>query len=612
MKLKNILKDACQNLLEDKIKLALFVFYVIMLGFCYLVFQQSDLMQTSTSSYAYLRGHFLDFYNYNKKIVGGDDYYALMYIIFAIWNIPLKILGFMHSNSQGILLDGRELLWTKLLLVVFFFATAYATYKVAELILKDKSNKAEKAKLIGMIFATSPIAIFIVFCFGQYDIIGLFFSMVGIYYYIKKDYMKFAIAFSLAISLKFFAIFIFVPLVLLSNKKIWNIIKYLFIGLLSTAIQIAMYYNNIAFREQFFRIASGEANDLQSLNLSQFNNSPYLYLAFFAICIFAYIKKAKDDDEFNMLTVFICLISYGALFSTVIWHPQWLIIILPFFALSYIFINEREKMYLFDIVGMLAFIYLSVNFFAGNVDVIMAKYGVLRRLFNYIPLELKDFYFPKFVPIVEGIFFLYLFSPIMVYYYGKYNKNDISKKVSSQYFFSRLFLGMAVFLVPAVLCIVMPKNLARIIDKSAYSTPGMLIESPNVTYCSINSKSDAEQTFYAGQDYFREINVKLGTFQKVNQCNLTFSLYDENMKLIASSTADGSKIKDNSFYQFIFNPIENSKGKKYTLKIQSDGDLNNSIALWISTTDIYPQGTFEINNNKVSSDMDMQLFYDMR
>ena len=141
-----------------------FLFYLVFLLICFLIFQHGDLFHTSISSYALLNGHFADFYDYNKIIVGRNDYYILMYIIFAIWNIPLKLLG--YCISKPIFLTPIELIWTKLLLVILFFLTVYIIYKIANLI----SNNTKKSNYISYIFATSPIAIFDVFIFGQYDI----------------------------------------------------------------------------------------------------------------------------------------------------------------------------------------------------------------------------------------------------------------------------------------------------------------------------------------------------------------------------------------------------------------------------------------------------------
>lgn len=611
MAIKNIIKDIhnlFKDMLNNKRKLIVFLLYIFMLGFCFLVFQQADLYHTSTSSYAYLRGHIIDFYDYNKPIVGGNDYYALIYIIFAIWNIPLKIFGLMHTTA-GIELSPIELLWTKLFLVVCFFATAYVIYKIAEIIL---AGKKEKAKWMGLLFATSPIAIFAVFSIGQYDIIGLLFTMIGMYYYLKKDYLKFSIAFSLAISLKLFAIMLFIPLLLLSNKKILQIIKYLVVGVSATFIQIALYYNNPAFRSEFFSLASGVVDQLQTFNLSGFNSSPYLIIIFCIICIYAYIKKAKDDYEFSKIAVLLCIASYASLFSTTIWHPQWLIILMPFFALSYIYINDKGKMCLFDIVGMFAYIYVTVNFFSANIDVKMAKLGILRSFFPYIPLVLKDFFRTKYLPMFEGVFFIYLFSPILVYYFGKNNKDDSQNKETKSYFYSRVFLGTCIFVVPSLLCMFMPKNIAIKLDKSAYSIAGLSIDSSEVVNYLINNKSQVEQTFYADNDYLKEVDVRLGTFQKKNECNMIFSLYDNNMDLIAQSKVAGESIIDNEFYKFNFASIKSSKGNKYTLKIQSDGDNNNNIAVWGTKNDVYKEGTLKIADKKLSSDIIMKLYYDMQ
>jgi hypothetical protein len=160
---------------------------------------------------------------------------------------------------------------------------------------------------------------------------------------------------------------------------------------------------------------------------------------------------------------------------------------MPFFALSYIYINEKEKMYLFDIVGMLAFIYITVNFFPSNVDVTMVKMGVLRRFFSYIPLVCKDFYRSQYVPIFEGVFFVYLFSPILVYYFGKANKNDNETKGCKSYFYARVFIGVGIFVIPSMLCIFMPKSIAQKMDRLAYGIQGLVIDSPDEVNYSINS-----------------------------------------------------------------------------------------------------------------------------
>lgn len=264
------MSEIIKRITPDNISFFNFLSYIIILAICYFLFQHGDLFHTSSSSYAYLNGHFSDFYDYNANYVGRNDYLPLIYIIFAIWNIPLKIFGLMHDvASIGIPINAIELLWTKFLLVIFFSATIFVIYKIGKVI----SSESQKAKYIAIIFATSPIAIFSVFIFGGYDIIGILFTMIGFYYYIQKKYYKFCIAFSLAISIKFFPLIIFIPLLLLAEKRIIHIIKYGAIAISATLLQIAFYFNDVSFRNSYFQLAEGKISGLAEFNLSLVNRS---------------------------------------------------------------------------------------------------------------------------------------------------------------------------------------------------------------------------------------------------------------------------------------------------------------------------------------------------
>ena len=594
--------------LVDKKRLIAYILYISLLAFCFLILQQGDLFHTSTSSYAYLQGHFTDFYDYNKIIVGGNDYYALIYIIFAIWNIPLKIFGLMHNTANGITLNPIELFWAKSLIVIFFFATAYIIYKIAKLITEENNNKA---KWIAAIFATSPIAIFAVFIFGQYDIIGSFFTMVGVYYFLKKDYLKFSIAFSLAISLKFFPLIVFIPLLLLSNKKLLDIIKYGIVGLLATILQIAMYINNDAFKKEFFSLATTKMSQVQTLNISFLNNSPYLVIGFCIICIYAYIKEPKDDKDKSKITIYLCLTSYSLMFSTIFWHPQWLIILMPFFALAYIYIEDTEKMYLFDIVGMFAFVYILVNIWPGNVDVTMAGNGILRKFIGYIPLLDKDLFRGKLVYLLEGVFFIYLFSPVLAHLFKKDKKQENKYHQYRSYFYARLYIGVGIFLVPSMFCMFAPKNIAQKISSTAYTISGPNLIKAEELAGPINIDSQVTQSFIGKTNYLKQIDIRLGTYGRTNICNVSFSLYDENMNIITSETIKGESILDNDFHSFKFKAIKDSKGNKYFIKISSDGNINNSIISWASKEDVYPQGQCFINTKLFPGDLNMKVFYDM-
>jgi len=117
-----IIIEKIKKLLPNGLNIIDLLAFFLVLAFCFILFQHGDLFYTSSSSYAYLHGHIFNFYDYNKTAVGRDDYLPLIYVIFAAWNMPLKLLGLMHDvASAGTYLTIVELVWTKLLLVAFYF-----------------------------------------------------------------------------------------------------------------------------------------------------------------------------------------------------------------------------------------------------------------------------------------------------------------------------------------------------------------------------------------------------------------------------------------------------------------------------------------------------------
>ena len=601
-----------QQLLPDSLHVSDFLLYVFVVAGCYMLFQQTDLFHTSTSSYAFLNGHIADYYDYNNKILPGWDLYLpLVYLLFALWNIPLKLFGLMHDPVvSGITLSIPELAWTKLLIAVFYFATAYVLFLIG----KTLSGESQKAKYIAVIFATSPIAIFAAFIFGQYDIIGVFFTMVGFYFYVRRDYFKFSLFFSLAISLKMFPLVVFLPLLLLVEKRILPILKYGLVALAATALQIVMFYHNVTFRSDFFSVASGRMSLLAEFNLSPVNSAPYLIIFLTIICIYAYIKEVDLDLEQYGTAINISLLSYAVLFSTVFWHPQWLLMIVPFFALSYLFIKEAWKSYLIDIAGMLAFIYITVNQWENNVDVTMLSHGLLRSFFTYIPLSTRQLFLPQFLYIFMGLFFVYLFSPLLIQMFQAGNPGKQTgieeQHTSDPYLRARFYAGLAIFVIPALFSALAPKEIARRLDPTAYTIPGLMIQPADVQVGDINRNISVKQSFVAEQDHLSIINVRMGTWDRVNQCEAVLTLFDNANEMVAERKLDCQLIVENAFYSFDFEPIQNSKGKLFYLQISSNGTTRNSITAWKSANDVYPTGKLYRNGEEETGDLSIALFYE--
>ena len=387
------------------------VFYVFSLGLCFLAFAQSDLTHTYTSSYAYLHGHFYDFYDYNKQYIGGNDYLPGTYLIFALWGLPLKLLGLMTSPELGFSVWQTstivEIFWYKLLLTTFFFLCALLIHKIVTLLEPNRLNNSSSPSIV---FLSSPIAIFAVFIFSQYDVIGTFFTLLGLYSYFQKRFWRFAIFFSIAISFKYFAAVIYLPLVLLIEKHPAQLIKYGLIGLLATAIQAGFYWHSEIFQTSFLALAGGK---IKGAHYSKLIYMGVLYLILCLSCFFSKPSLDLKNTSWARNAIFACTLSYAFLFVTIAWHPQWMFILMPFFALSVIYIRHQKAFLFFELAGYIAFIWLCVNFWPGNVDVTMLKNGVLRA---YMPelTHLGASVLPNTgMSVAKMVFSIYLFSPFI-------------------------------------------------------------------------------------------------------------------------------------------------------------------------------------------------------
>lgn len=595
------------DFLPQDIRRADIIIYGIILLSCFLLFQQTDLLHTTSSSYAYLNGRFQDFYDYNKLIVGGNDYFPIIYAIFAIWNFPLHVLGLTSditlSGYSGITVI--EVIWSKLLLVIFFFATAVMMYKTALIVTEENQNQS---RLTAGIFATAPIGVFAVFIFGQYDIIGTFFTISGFYFYLRKDFRRFAWLFSIALSFKFFAVLLFIPLLLLAEKRLLQLVKLTAIALVVPVIQLLLYWNNQAFSGHIFSLATSKVDNVTRVILSL----AVLVIAYSSICIYAFIKKPKDDSEWRKISIFISIAAYGLMFAFVVWHPQWLIIITPFFALAHLYIKDKFKFYLIDIIGMLAFVWWLVNAWPRNVDVSMLSWGPLRSFFEYIPLINADLMSIRVLPMFKVLFTIYLFSPLLLLALQRLKSTSAPSFEGVTWLFRmRFVLGVATFVVPSLFCALAPQEVARIFNPIAYSKPGLVFDASVKPVGEIVKGSIVTQTFKAEHANLSAVSISLSTYRRKNDTQLKIYLLSDDGGEIATQTVNGKRLTDNAFHPFRFPTIVESKNKTFQIKISSpDGTPGNAVTAWMNEAYIYPEGHLSLNGVPTPGALSFKLYYE--
>lgn len=439
------------------------VIFILTLAFVMPVFNQGDLNHTVVSSYAYLNGHFADFYDFNQPRMWGNDYLPILYLIFAIWMAPYFFLGLpVASESMGefSLVPGEiigiypsEMIWAKLLLVVFFLGSVILVHRISKILHPTEANRQSVAVWV---YVLSPFALFSFGVFSQYDIIGVVFTLAAIYRFLQRRMVGFAVLIGIALTFKFFAALLVLPLLLLSNKSWQQTFKLGLITLIPLFLQFAFYWSNESFRARIFVQLTSKAGGAATTWEAYFGVVAYL-----AILIGA-LFSSKWIGTFEQKTLFFVLASYGLMLNMVVWHPQWVILLSPFIALLVSYLRRPTLWMVWESIAFFVFIGFVVTFFQGNVDAVMISRGALGGVIpptyvpmsQFVPAEL----FPWLLPFLK----LYFLSPAISMLKPMYRGASNQQAISSFVWVSRSLTLWVAFIGPALIAVYFPEVVLQV------------------------------------------------------------------------------------------------------------------------------------------------------
>jgi hypothetical protein len=432
----------------SKVDFALYAFLII---FCFFSFNHADLTYTIGCSTAYLSGHFKDFYDFNSQMTntGNVNYLPSTYILFAIWGIPMKLLGWIEPL---VFPTGFVFIWYKILTTFVFFGSAYVLSKISKLI--GKSN------LLPILFVTSPIAVYSAFLFGQYDILTVFLTLLGLLAYFENKFWKFSLFFSIAITFKYFPFFVYLPLLLLVEKRIVELVKHGVIFAFPLAIEVFCYRNSPEFK---LGVLGFSAANRAMLTLFSFGSSDInlVFFVFFLVCFAAYLlpivpKPASDPKKVILIGSSVSLF----VFSSMVFHPQWALFIVPLLSLIILVSENIPQLLFLDFIGFIAFLGITFHKFAFNADQRLLAMGIWGPINPNLSIQDKSYLLQNLVPFrnLNGTMWTTLFDSVLVitflqlFYFGR--KNDATKYESSpntvlQYLRLRFYGGLLLFILPA-------------------------------------------------------------------------------------------------------------------------------------------------------------------
>ena len=319
---------------KNKTGMIMWVIMSFMFLFYFISMYYSDIWETYHNSLTFtdylVEGRFFEYYETNASL-----YFVPVYIIFGIWNFQIWIMShFFKVDIDSI----GCLLWSKGVGLIFAIGCIWALCNILK---KIKYNNLEYAVFL---FLSSLLFVFPVMVATQYDVIELFFLLCAVFYYSKEGKLswKSLLLFSVAVSIKLFALFIFVLLVLTIEKRILYIVRDLFFGILFTAITMLPFWNrgywngaggrNISFAFSLFSITL--PGGLSPVSI--------FWLGYFVLCAVAYFSKRKDMQDSLRFVMWLSAVFFLLLFGFANCHPYWIILYLPFLII--IILENKENL----------------------------------------------------------------------------------------------------------------------------------------------------------------------------------------------------------------------------------------------------------------------------
>lgn len=369
--------------------------YLILAGlllFCFVSYEMRDLFHTAGCSYGFLDGHFLDFYDYLAKEGIAEDgsiglhasYMPTAYLIFAVWNLPMKLLGIVpHATAK---LSTVAIMWAKILPCLVYFAGAYVVY----LITQELGFSVRRGKLVFYAYLTMPVSLYGQFILGQYESFIVFASLLGVYYWLKKKDLWFVFWFAIAVTFKYTAILLFIPLLLLREKHFWRILLYTACVFLLFALEFALYMHSPVFMSYGFGVGNAGDNPTGYVNYAAYFTGYFFgggvefyvylaYLAFAFVCAYAYFLKT-DEADWKRYGMFIACLSMAALFCFSKWHPHWLMLAVPFWTITAFMHRDSKIFMILDLLFMVLFVMFCTGQFVQITDEVMLNRGIFRLI----------------------------------------------------------------------------------------------------------------------------------------------------------------------------------------------------------------------------------------
>lgn len=307
-------------------------------------------------------------------IFNTPDYDFLIYIIFAIWNLPLWIVRKVaHINIWE---SALAIAWAKTIVLLFTILTIKAVDDICKTLKMDGKNRKD----VVLLFATSSILCMSVFVTSQYDVIYLFVMLKAFDAYLKDDVWRFTAFLALSLPVKTLSVFLFPALLLYKEKNVLKICCHtvvLFLPWLLLRAIFPMGEENGGNVSNIL-VIFGQKIVFRNLEI------PLFILAVIIFYIVCYVLKAPDDEKkAGLNSVRIAFLSYALFFILCATNPYWYILLLPFQCILTGLSEDRKYLNaILETVTSICYVGMYVWIIPWCFDVNLVRSTYVSRIFG--------------------------------------------------------------------------------------------------------------------------------------------------------------------------------------------------------------------------------------
>lgn len=379
----------------------------------YLATAHDDLLETSNHAWLLLEcihgGQFSEFYNVvmshqNTLYYLNNAHYNIMcYLLYALWQLPLYLVCCLTNCTIN---EYLLLLWSKAVGVIAYLGCGILTQKIAGAI-----ESESPCETVALAFWLNPIAFFSSMIMAQYDSLCLLPLLLSILFWSKGRLKLFSITMGVAMVFKFFPLLLFLPLLVLVEKRPLHI-------LLHGAMSLWLYIPTALL----FRGRTGDMGVFTNMMIDEVFSAQLpggiapipVFLTIYAVFLVGcYLKSSSINDAIKLMPWF-GLFVYGSLFLFTRWHPQWLLLIVPFWILSTLQQKNQIPWYYVTILLFAGYWLCSAINYPKHFETGLLNNGAFRKLITLLPVQRNpvSFYF-ELIPHMNQLIPVLFYAPLL-------------------------------------------------------------------------------------------------------------------------------------------------------------------------------------------------------